>query len=116
MMIQKILKVNLTLDSYELVQTPENELSADKGFHHQISQWLRNFAEQEQVHLDNKDVFLRLTDLENLRNHFRTGHDRYVLRYERKVGDEYKQAVMELKKSDKYRNDSELVYLYVNID
>lgn len=116
MVTQKILKVNLTKDSYEIVKASQEELSADKGFHRQISLWLRNFAAQEQIHQGNKDVFNRLTDLDYMRSYFRSGKDKYIIKYTRKVGDEFMSATMELTKAEKYRTDNELIYLYVNTD
>lgn len=109
----KILKVNLTEDSYEIVKMDSKEMSADKGFSNNISRWLYDFAVTEQIHQDDAENYISMTDLGYLRKYFRDGNESFKLKYRRLIGGEFKAVVMEMVKSERYEDSRQLVYLFV---
>lgn len=109
----KILKVNLTEDSYEIVKMDQAEMSSEKGFNNKISRWLYDFAVTDQIHQDDAEDYIAQTDLGYLRRYFREGNDSMKLKYRRIIGDEFKTVVMEMVKSERYEAGRQLIYLFV---
>lgn len=109
----KILKVNLTEDSYEIVKMDNSEMTHTKGFSNQISRWLYDFAVTEQIHPDDAENYVAQTDLGYLRRYFRDGNLKFQVRYRRLIQGEFKKVVMEMVKAERYEDNMQLVYLFV---
>lgn len=110
----KILKVNLTHDTYKIIKTSELELSKDRGFHEEsISKWLYSFAINNQVHPDDKDLYLDKTSLPKLKEYFSTHQKAYAVHYKRLIGDEFKEVILELIPTSECDPDNLEVFLYV---
>lgn len=113
----KILKINVTTDTYQIVNISADEKTTEKGFADSISDWLEGFAKSGQVHPDDVDEYLRQTEINSLRKHFMNGNISWMIFYRRKIRDEYKQVMMEIIPANDYRDDNQSLYLYVkNID
>lgn len=110
----KILKINLTQDSYKIIKTNAEEMSEFKGFDDTISGWLRYFALSGQVHEDDIDEYLSFTDMDFLKEYFKNSDKKVDVNYRRIVGDEYKWVNMFLAKAPDYTDDNQLVLLYVS--
>ncbi len=109
----KILKINITEDTYSIVNMVESERTAEKGFSDKISEWLSGFGRSGQVHKDDLEKYMEKTDIEYLRKHFRESKNAVSVLYRRKVNDEYKQVVMEMIPADDYTDDNQTLFLYV---
>lgn len=109
----KILKANLTEDRFEIIQADETELAPDKGYNEKLSYWLTEFARTEQVHPADREDYLKRVDITNLREFFRTGNQRFMIHYRRKIGNAFKTVMMEIMPTGEYREDHESVFLYV---
>lgn len=109
----KILKVDLTTDSFYIIKADEAEISERKGYSDQISQWMKNFAESGQVYLDDRRKYLARMDLEYLRNYFRKGYREIDIHYRRMTGGRYRDAKMELVRVKEYTDENQIVFLYV---
>lgn len=109
----KILKINITEDSYLIINMDENEQTEAKGFSNTISGWLTGFGRSGQVHEDDLSEYLRLTDINYLREYFQKGKKTISVSYHRKYEDGYKQVVMEMIPTNEYRNDNQELFLYV---
>lgn len=113
----KILRVNLTGDSYSVIKMEENKRTAEKGFSPKISDWFRNFGNSGLVHEEDKVGYLKRTNIDNLRRFFAEGHRSFSLHYRRRIGDVFCQVMMEMVPDQEYTNDAQSVFLYVkNID
>lgn len=113
----KILKVNITDDSYSIVNMDVSEQTAEKGFASTISAWLTGFGKSGQVHQDDLDGYLMKTDLEYLRKYFKEGKTSISIQYRRKYADGFKQVAMDMIPADDYTPDNQTLFLYVkNID
>ncbi len=109
----KILKINITDDTYTIVNMDETEQNDSMGFSDRISSWLSEFGRSGQVHPDDLDEYLRKTSIDTLRQYFREGKTYAGIHYRRKSGDSYKRVVMDLIPADDYTHDSQTLFLYV---
>lgn len=109
----KILKINITSDTYQIVSMDENEKTADKGFADTISGWLKGFANSGQVHKLNLEEYLRKTDLCFLRDYFNQKKSKISIFYRRKYSDGYKNVIMEMIPTGNYTADNQELFLYV---
>lgn len=113
----KILKVNITEDSYTIVNMDVTEQTSEKGFADTISGWLYGFGTSGQVHKDDLEVYLKKTDLDYLRTYFKEGKTSISIQYRRKYQDGFKQVAMDMIPADDYAEDNQTLFLYVkNID
>ena len=113
----KILKINVTDDSYQIVNMDQKEQTEEMGFSDSISKWLVSFGKSGQVHPEDLDNYLRLTDKKYINDYFEQNKTSLHVFYRRKFEDEFKQVMMEMIPADDYSNDNKSLFLYVkNID
>ncbi len=113
----KILKINITEDTYSIVNMDVSEQTSEKGFASTISAWLTGFGKLGQVHEDDLEGYLKKTDLEYLRKYFREGKTSISIQYRRKYSDGFKQVAMDMIPADDYSAENQTLFLYVkNID
>lgn len=109
----KILKINITDDTYQIVNMEDEEKTVERGFSDSISGWLEGFARAGQVHPDYVEDYLKKTDIDNLRKHFASGKTSWMIFYKRKIGDNYRHVMMEIITANDYSDDNQNLYLYV---
>lgn len=109
----KILKINLTDDTYQVVNMDTSEQTAEKGFTDGISQWLKSFGESGQVHPDDLQEYLKHTDLDYIRNYFIGNKTSLHVFYRRKYDDGFKQVMMEIIPAGDYSESNQSLFLYV---
>lgn len=109
----KILAINLTEDTYQIVNMDSDEQSKEKGFADTISEWLSGFGASGQVHPDDLEEYSRLTSLEYLRSYFKGNKTSLHIFYRRKYKDGFKQVMMEIIPSKEYSDENQSMYLYV---
>lgn len=113
----KILKVNLTTDTYSFLQTNEQEKDLLQSFRNQFSSWINDFAQSGFVHPDDLDSFLQNTDIAFLRDHFASGSTHFCIYYRRRIDGEFRRVMFELIPAKEYSSDNQVVFLYIkNID
>lgn len=113
----KILKINITDDTYSIVNMDASERTGDKGFADTISEWLHSFGKSGYVHKDDLDEYLKKTDINYLREYFREGKTSISIQYRRKYADGFKQVAMDMIPADDYSAENQTLFLYVkNID
>lgn len=110
----KILKINITDDTYSIVNMDISEQTKEKGFADSISGWLRSFGESGQVHPDDHNEYLKYTSLDYMREYFASDKTSLHIFYRRKYGDAFKQAMMVIIPADDYSADNQSLFLYVN--
>lgn len=109
----KILKINVTKDTHNIICMDVNEQTSQMGFSAEISKWLHDFGTSGQVHPDDLQQYLRDTNIEFIRNYFRSGNRSLNIFYRRLSGDTYRQTKMELIPAEDFSLDSMSLYLYV---
>ncbi|MCQ2528741.1 MAG: GGDEF domain-containing protein [Saccharofermentans sp.] len=109
----KILKINLSDDTFQIVSVDESEQTAEMGYDSTISGWFRNFAEMGRVHPDDKARFLEKTDFDNIKAAFAAGDKVHCIFYRRKINDQFKQVMMEIVPVDTYSEHNQEAFLYV---
>lgn len=109
----KILKINLTDDSYSIINMDLSEKNTEMGFSDKISEWLSGFGKTGQVHKDDVEEYAKKTDIDYLRDYFRQEKTSISIFYRRKYSDGYKQVVMEMIPADDYSKDNQSLFLYV---
>lgn len=117
----KILRVNLEQNSFKLIRMDEAEKSAAMGYSEKFSEWLKKFGNQGFVHADDLQEYLRLTDVEFLKQYFASyenGEKTNCIKifYRRKCGDQFAKTLMEIVAIEDNSENKEY-FLYVkNID
>ncbi len=109
----KILRINLTEDSHTELKMYADEKNAQKGYSVKISEWLRQFALTGQVDPKDCDMYLKFTDINNMKAHFEQSDERMRFRYRRKTNGEFRWVIMEIMKSSEYQSDNQIVILYI---
>lgn len=112
---QKILRVDLKTDEYQILLMDDSERTHEKGFRDKYSKWVESFATSGQVKTDNIDEFMRKAGPTHIRNHFKHMHNILHIHYQRKVNDEFKNVVMEILPSKDYSNENQIVFIYVKV-
>lgn len=109
----KILRINITDDTYQIVNMIADEQTKDRGFSEKISQWLHDFGTSGQVHADDLDEYLDKTRLEYISEHFKNDKAPLHIFYRRKFEDEYKKVMMEIIPTSDYTDEVQKLFLYV---
>ena len=110
----KLLKVNLTEDSYEIICVRENEL-AIADIAPRMSEWFAVFA-QTGVMAEDREGFRDFVDIEKLRSYFAEAGSTISFSYRRKFSGGYRPAEMGLVLSAEYTDKQQIVFLYVKDD
>lgn len=113
----KILKVNITEDTYQIVNMNVSEMTKDKGFEDSFSKWCYKLGHLEIVHPDYLQEFTEKTDIAYLSEHFKKTSDPVRLMYLRKYGEKYKKTILEIIPANDYSDSIQNLFLYVkNVD
>lgn len=112
----KVLRVNLTTDTYEEIKVNDNERNVEQGYDPTISGWLRHFAETGNVHADDCGRYNVFTRLESLQRAFAVlGKQEISILYRRRTeSGDYHWVRMTFQRSYDYTDDNQLVMLYVD--
>ncbi len=109
----KILKINVTEDTYQIVNMSDEEKAPEYGYSESISEWLVNFGKTGGVHPDDLERYLLQTSTEYLRNYFKEHKDALRIFYRRKDGEDYSDVMMEVIPANDYTDDVQTLFLYV---
>lgn len=105
----KILKVNLTNDSFEVIKTVENLSEIPTT----ISGWFKKFRDEGNVFSEDIENYREFTDLNSLRERFKTERSMYSCRYRRLQDGIFKWVQLDLVPSIEYSDDNQVMILYV---
>lgn len=109
----KILKINLTTDSYEIIKVYENEMNKEQGLDDRASVWFNQFAMCGNVYEEDRQEFLDFTNRKALKKHFKNSKEYIRCRYRRKTGGVFRWVSMELVPSIEYSDDNQVIMLYI---
>lgn len=112
---ERILKINLTADTYQTIIGKEiDELDTNPPA--KISEYFSSFAYNGGIHQDDLEEFIKKTKLSTIEKFFKKNHGlniAYAFTYKRRIGRQYKKAIMEIVASKDYSEDNQELFLYV---
>ena len=108
----KILRVNLTEDSYTIIRLEEQEIN-NPNRPEKISQWLQTFGISPRIYDDDREIFQKATKLDKLRDFFKDQGRHYSFYYRRDIKGEFKYVMMEIIAAHDYTDEQQIVYLLV---
>lgn len=111
----KVLRVNLTDDTYDEIKVLDEEKDSTHGYNADtISGWLGGFAEAGNVFDEDVERYGVFTQLDSLRRAFLAGRDHISILYRRRNDKgEFRWARMTFIKSYDYTDDHQIIMLYV---
>lgn len=109
----KIIRVNLDEDNFSIIDINMDEKDPEKGYSDTLSLWLKEFAQKGQVHPDDCEKFLKLTDLSYIKQYFSLRKKTLNIYYRRKVGETYKEVMMEIVPCETYTPDNPVVFFFI---
>lgn len=109
----KILKINLTTDSYDIINLEENEKDEAIGKYSKISDWLSGFGKSGQVHEADRDEYSVKTNMNYLRSYFKAGKKAFAIAYRRRYGEAFREVIMEMVPTSNYTDGNQELFLYV---
>lgn len=110
----KVLRINLTEDSYEEIKVQTTERDPEYGYADRISRWFCDFADSGNVIRADCDKYKAFVDMDRLRQVFRSGRESDSLLYRRRGGtDEFRWVRMTIRRSYDYTDELQMVMLYV---
>lgn len=109
----KILKANITDDTYQIISMDASERTSEMGFAKTLSQWLEGVASAGLVHPNDLEEYRIKTDFEYISNYFKNNKKALRVFYRRLIDDSYKQMMMEIIPTSDYTDNSQSIYLYV---
>lgn len=109
----KVLKINLTTDSFTIINMNIDEKSPEMGYSERLSQWMHDFGTSGRIHKSDLDYYLSNTDIDYLRNYFIQNSRPLHVFYRRKIADSYRRTRMEILPAEDFSDENQSLYLYV---
>lgn len=111
----KVLRINLTNDTYDEIKVNDAERDAAQGYEPtSIKAWLAHFGTSGNVYEEDLPRYNIFTHYESLRRVFQEGKESISVLYRRRTENgTFRWARMTIRKSHDYTPDSELALLYV---
>lgn len=108
----KIMRVNLTEDTYSIVRMSDAEMK-DPNRSDKISTWLEDFGRSKNIHEEDREKYLEAVKLERLRAFFKSKRNHYSFYYRRMIDNNYKYVMMEIMTANDYTDNQQIVYMMV---
>ena len=110
----KILKINITEDSFQSIKVSHEERKQFVEKLTKISDWWQKFEDSGNVYIEDVEAYHEFTNIEHLRALFWEDSTQiHSCRYRRRQGDSWRWAQMELLSSIEYTDDNQILILYV---
>ncbi|WP_027406844.1 GGDEF domain-containing protein [Anaerovibrio sp. RM50] len=112
-MYEKVLKLNLTTNSYQIIHIDEEEFKKFNCTRYTLSVDIKRYAESGYIHDDDHEKFFKSMDTEFLKDYFAGKKAYYSFSYRRLVGEKYLPVTTEMVRADDYSKDNQTVFLFV---
>lgn len=110
----KILQADLKTDTCKVIRA---EIQGREGVSGIFSGWMEEFGNSGRVHPDDLAEYKKKTNIQYLREAFRSGKSTVHLFYRRKLGNEFRAVMAEFMASSEYSEENQIIYLSIkNID
>lgn len=110
----KILKINITEDSFKIIDIKESEQTPAMKNNSKLSECLKDFVDSGNIHESDVDMFKEKTNLTYMKNYFKSNTELRIS-YKRKSGVQFNQAIMDIIPASDYTPDNQSLYMYVRI-
>lgn len=108
---RKILRVNLTRNSYEIVKPAAEDWPVENEY--TFTQWLEYFTKNSIIHPDDVDRFLSFTHPDYLKGALYTGRKMLFCSYRRRSPDGFRWNLMEVVPDSGYTDKEQIIILYM---
>lgn len=113
----KILRINLSDDSYVVIQMSNEDRETGKEYKKFFAEWIPAFARSGYVHEQDRSAFLVNLRLASIREHFDSGHRIYHFHYRQMMDGMINHVILEMMVSPNYSDELKEVFLFVkNLD
>lgn len=110
---KKIIEVNLTNDSYEMIEFGVQQTYFDTMPHNGVyTKAIKELVDNKVVEED-KDMVRYFLGLEHLRKHFLDGNSTFYFRYRQLIDGQERWQVAEMARDQNYTDDQQLIYFYI---
>lgn len=109
----KVLKANLTNDSYSIVKVDGEELRNMEGRMGSLSEWMENVAQGGYIYEEDLKRYQKFTRIDRLRKRLKDGERTIHCIYRRKVGKRFRWHTVEVIPASDYRDENQSVMIYV---
>ncbi|MCR4790218.1 MAG: diguanylate cyclase [Treponemataceae bacterium] len=110
--IYKILKINLTDDTFSIIKIDKSELSDDSGYEESLSSWMEEFSYSGLVHPSDYDNFSELVNVIYLKKYL-AENEVFRLSYRRRIGKEFVLVGLEISRAEDFSPDNMTAYVFV---
>lgn len=112
-MYVKILKINLSHDSYQIVHIDSGEKDLYMDESGRISQWFNKISDCGSIHEDDLKLYKDNLNAVNVKRFFENGNKHFTLSYRRKFKDRFARVFLEIIPANEYSKDNQTMYLYL---
>ncbi len=112
-MYEKVLKLNLTTNSYQIIHIDEEEFKNFNDTRYTLSVDIKRYAEVGYIHADDQDKYFKSMNMEAMKEYFKGKKDYYSFSYRRLLKGKYIPVTTEILRADDYSEDNQTVFLFV---
>jgi hypothetical protein len=109
----KVLQMNLTEDTYRIIQVSGNTLMPEVGQPRRISEYFRKFALEGNVYEDDLEEYLLNTEIGFLKEEFKRNKNGIHFCYRRKCKEEFRWGIMDMVPAIEYTEEHQVITLYI---
>lgn len=109
----KILKGNLTADSFEIVRMGQERSGGLRPQRQTLTQWFREIIDEEKIYYNDIERFRKFTRIEHLKEELKNGKGMVICTYRYKEGRGFRWHTMEVVPDLNYTENNQTVMLYV---
>ncbi len=109
----KVLRGNLSTDSFDIVKADEEEIQDMKGDMDSLSDWFSGVGLRGYVYEEDVERYQKFVNLERMRKELLGGAKMLNCIYRRKVGDRFKWHTLEVVPDTDYTDENQKVMIYV---
>lgn len=109
---RKILRVNLSEDTYRMVKPGEEEWAVGSQAA-SFSEWIRQLADNGSIHPEDVDRFLSFTHVDYLKSALHTGRKNLICSYRRSSPDGFRWNMLEIIPDSGYTDTNQTVLIYI---
>lgn len=109
----KIIKVNLSKDTYSYIKNDSDGYSRDIKESKKFSTIMAQFVENGLIYTEDIGIFEAETNITFLKNYFTNNDENFRLKYRRKNQSEFRWVLLEMLKTEEYTDDNQIVLLYI---
>lgn len=109
----RILKVNLTTDSYMVLKKGEEDEAEQFNRIQNLSERLSCLVQKGYVHEEDLEEYLKYCNIDWLKEQFASGKERIAVNYRRNIHGDFKWVSMEMIRSGEYSDTNQVLLIYV---